>query len=65
MQVELARKAFSGKVALAQWKQGSDLWQQVEMPAFRLEDRRAIELGATALLPHGPASAIPMRPRPA
>src|SRR5207302_1489681 len=36
------------------WKQGAELWQQVEVPAVKFEDGRLVELGTTELLPHRP-----------
>jgi hypothetical protein len=52
--LELACKKFAGKVVLEVWKQGAELWQQVEVPAVRVEDGRVLDLGKTELLPHRP-----------
>ncbi|PWT96843.1 MAG: hypothetical protein C5B51_32450 [Terriglobia bacterium] len=52
--LELACQKFAGHVALEDWKQGPELWSQVEVPRVVEQDGATIELTETELLPHRP-----------
>jgi hypothetical protein len=50
--LELACQKFPSKLALADWKQGSELHQSIEVPEWRESDE--VELSSTTKLPHRP-----------
>jgi hypothetical protein len=45
---------LTGKVFLEQWKQGPELWHQVEAPEVRKEQGLVLELSSREWLPHRP-----------
>jgi hypothetical protein len=66
--VELACAKSNGKVELVDWHQGSELWNNVEVPRLRYErpqeggkDGRWIETEETETLPHRPDAFFTLR----
>lgn len=60
--LELACRKFAGKVELEQWKQGTELWNRVELPAARkLMGDQWQELPEMEWLPHRPDAFFTLR----
>jgi hypothetical protein len=52
--LELACWRSNGRVELHQFKQGSELWNKVDVPVMRFNGQRWFESDKTETLPHRP-----------
>jgi len=52
--LEMGCKKFAGKVVLENWKQGTELWGHVEVPAVKVDGDHLVELQKLERLPHRP-----------
>jgi len=52
--LELTCRRSDGRVELHQFKQGSELWNQVDVPVLRFDGKQWLETDKTETLPHRP-----------
>lgn len=59
--LELACRASAGRVELHDFRQGSQLWNNVEVPIMKFRNEQWIETDATETLPHRPDAFFTLR----
>jgi hypothetical protein len=59
--LDLACRRSNGRVELHQFKQGSELWNKVEVPVMRFDGQRWSESDKTETLPHRPDAFFSLR----